>query len=101
MKVDDAELAAFLEREGKLVRVGDGLAVGRVAYERARALVAEEAAREGRIALARFRDLAGISRRPAQLLLERMDADGVTRRVGDDRVLRRKGGAGAPPTGSS
>ena len=26
----------------------------------------------------------------AQLLLERFDADGLTRRVGDDRVLRRK-----------
>ena len=43
----------------------------------------------GRIALARFRDLAGCGRRDAQLLLERLDADGVTRRVGDARVLRR------------
>ena len=43
----------------------------------------------GRITLARFRDLLGISRKPAQLLLERFDADGVTRRVGDERVLRR------------
>ena len=43
----------------------------------------------GRIALARFRDLAGCGRRDAQLLLERLDADGVTRRVGDERVLRR------------
>ena len=40
--------------------------------------------------LGRFRDLLGISRRPAQLLLERLDADGVTRRVGDARVLRRR-----------
>jgi selenocysteine-specific elongation factor len=100
VEVEEPELALFLEREGKLVRVGDGLAVGRDAYDRARSLVVEEATREGRIALARFRDLAGISRRPAQLLLERMDADGITRRVGDERVLRRKGGAGAPPTGS-
>jgi selenocysteine-specific elongation factor len=98
VRVDEPELVAFLEREGRLVRVGDGLAVGREAYERARSLVVEEATREGRIALARFRDLAGISRRPAQLLLERMDADGITRRVGDERVLRRKGGAGAPPS---
>jgi hypothetical protein len=27
----------------------------------------------------------------AQALLERLDADGVTRRVGDERVLRRRG----------
>jgi len=33
--------------------------------------------------------LLNISRKPAQLLLERFDADGLTRRVGDERVLRR------------
>ena len=36
----------------------------------------------------RFRDLLGASRKTAQLLLERFDADGVTRRIGDERVLR-------------
>ena len=45
----------------------------------------------GRITLARFRDLAGVSRKSAQLLLERLDSDGVTRRVGDERVLRKRG----------
>ena len=34
-------------------------------------------------------DLVDLGRRDAQLLLERLDADGVTRRVGDARVLRR------------
>jgi selenocysteine-specific elongation factor len=87
--VDDAELARFLEDEGRLVRVGDGLAVGVAAYEDARRALVEECERAGTITLARFRDLLGISRRPAQLLLERFDADGLTRRVGDERVLRR------------
>ena len=45
----------------------------------------------GRITLARFRDLLGVGRKTAQLLLERFDADGLTRRVGDERVLRRRG----------
>jgi len=45
----------------------------------------------GRITLARFRDLLGVSRKTAQMLLERFDADGVTRRQGDERVLRRRG----------
>ena len=88
-KVEDAELARFLERDGRLVRLGDGYAVSAAAYERARALVVEECERAGRITLARFRDLAGCGRRDAQLLLERLDADGVTRRVGDARVLSR------------
>jgi selenocysteine-specific elongation factor len=89
VKVADAELARFLERNGRLIRLGDGYAVSPAAYERARVLVVEECESAGRIALARFRDLAGCGRRDAQLLLERLDADGVTRRVGDARVLRR------------
>jgi len=87
--VDDPELAAYLEADGRLVRVGDGLAVSAEAYDRARTALVEECERAGRITLARFRDLLEISRRPAQLLLERFDADGLTRRVGDERVLRR------------
>ena len=89
-KVDDRELARHLEAAGALVRLGDGYAVSREAYEQARALVAAECDARGSIALARFRDLAGIGRRDAQLLLERLDADGVTRRAGDARVLRRR-----------
>jgi selenocysteine-specific elongation factor len=87
--VDDAELARYLEGEGRLVRVGDGLAIGAQAYEEARRALVGECERAGKITLARFRDLLGISRRPAQLLLERFDADGLTRRIGDERVLRR------------
>ena len=90
VKVADAELARFLERAGRLVRLGDGYAVSPAAYERARELVVAECAAAGRVTLARFRDLAGCGRRDAQLLLERLDADGVTRRVGDARVLRRR-----------
>ncbi len=90
IKVEDVELARFLEREGKLVRLGDGYAISGAAFERARALVVEECETAGRIALARFRDLAGCGRRDAQLVLERLDADGVTRRVRDERLLRRR-----------
>ncbi|MGE5689147.1 MAG: selenocysteine-specific translation elongation factor [Pseudomonadota bacterium] len=89
-RVGDANLAAFLEDRGVLVRVGDGLALSRAAYDGARDLLVAECERAGTITLARFRDLLGVSRRPAQLLLERFDADGLTRRVGDERVLRRR-----------
>jgi selenocysteine-specific elongation factor len=90
-KADDAELARFLENEGKLVRLGDGYVVSAGAHEVALDLVRAECASAGEITLARFRDLAGVGRRDAQLLLERMDVDGVTRRLGDRRVLRRAG----------
>jgi selenocysteine-specific elongation factor len=89
LRTDDADLARYLERQGRLVRLGDGYAVSPGAYEAARRAVVEECELSGAIRLARFRDLLGISRRPAQLLLQRFDSDGVTRRVGDERVLRR------------
>ena len=40
-KVDDAELARYLETEGRLVRLGDGFAVSAGAYEVARDLVGD------------------------------------------------------------
>jgi selenocysteine-specific elongation factor len=94
IKVEDKELASYLERSGRLVRVGDGLAVGADAFEKARNLLVDECEREGSITLGRFRDLIGAGRKQAQLLLERFDADGLTRRVGDERVLRRKAKSG-------
>ncbi len=85
VRIDDRELAGFLEAQGRLRRVGDGFAVSAELYEQGR----EALQRLAPITLAGFRDALGISRRTAQLLLERYDADGLTRRVGDERVLRR------------
>jgi selenocysteine-specific elongation factor len=84
-KVDDTDLGTYLERTGRLYRVGDGFAVSPELYERGLAAIRELSP----ITIASVRDRLGISRRIAQLLLERYDADGLTRRVGDERVLRR------------
>ena len=88
-KVEDDELVRFLEESGRLVRLGDGHAVGTDAFEVAKDVLVTECRAVGEITLARFRDLVGAGRRDAQLLLERFDADGITRRDGDRRVLRR------------
>jgi selenocysteine-specific elongation factor len=88
-KVEDGELTRYLEARGMLVRLGDGYAIGAESYEQARDLLLGECELAGEITLARFRDLAGVGRRDAQLLLERFDKDGLTRRDGDRRVLRR------------
>ena len=85
VRVDDKDLAAYLEEHGRLRRVGDGLAVSPAIYDRGR-----DALRTlDPITLAAFRDALGVGRRAAQLLLERFDADGVTIRRGDVRTLRR------------
>ena len=86
VKVDDRRLAAFLEQRGTLKRVGDGFAVSAALYDRG----LDELPRLEPITLAGFRDVLGVSRRTAQLLLERYDADGVTLRLGDERKLRRR-----------
>ncbi|HZC75108.1 MAG TPA: SelB C-terminal domain-containing protein, partial [Gaiellaceae bacterium] len=84
VRVEDAQLARFLEDQGRLVRVGHGLAISPAAYEQARGVLVDG------ITLAQFRDALGVGRKTAQLYLERFDADGVTRRAGDTRVLRRR-----------
>jgi selenocysteine-specific elongation factor len=84
VRVENAALGRFLEEQGRLVRVGDGFAISPAAYEQARAVLVDG------ITLAQFRDALGVGRKTAQLYLERFDSDGVTRRVGDARVLRRR-----------
>jgi selenocysteine-specific elongation factor len=88
-KVEDRELAGYLEGAGRLRRVGDGYAVSTELYERGRDLLM----RLDPITIASFRDAAGVGRRTAQLLLERYDADGLTLRRGDVRVIRRARGS--------
>ena len=72
------------------VRLRDGLVLDRAELERARELVIAECEREGTITLARARDVLGTSRKLAQAILERLDSDRVTLRVGDSRRLRRR-----------
>ena len=88
-----AALGAALERGGRIVRFGGDLAYTSEHFARARELVVARCSEHGSIALAELRDDLGASRRIAQALLERLDADGVTRRVEDRRVLRRRASA--------
>src|SRR5262249_16447973 len=67
VKITDQQLARALEQEGGLVRLGADEAIGTAAYERAKAALVEECSAAGKITLARFRDLIGTGRRPAQL----------------------------------
>jgi selenocysteine-specific elongation factor len=85
-----AALSAALERSGEIVRFGGDLAYTSERFAQARERVVERCTAAESIALAELRDDLGASRRIVQGLLERLDADGVTRRVGDRRVLRRR-----------
>jgi selenocysteine-specific elongation factor len=86
-KLGDELLAALLAQH-KLVQVSDGVIFLAATYdemvERSRAYIQAN----GSITVAQFRDLFGTSRKYALGLLEYLDGEGITRRVGDKRVLR-------------
>jgi selenocysteine-specific elongation factor len=72
---------------GALVKVGDAAYRGARVAE-IRALLESALRRDGELTMAAFRDLVGTSRKYAVPLLEWFDANGVTLRTGDVRVLR-------------
>ncbi len=82
------ELVRALAQRGDIVRVSEDVAFTRDGYERAVELVREMISRDGSVTVATLRDAMGASRRPALALLEHLDAQRVTRRLGDRRVLR-------------
>jgi selenocysteine-specific elongation factor len=82
------EVARALAQRGELVRLSEDVAFTRAAYDAAVVLVREMVAAEGSVTVAALRDRMGASRRPVLALLEHLDAERVTRRVGDARVLR-------------
>ena len=82
------ELVRALARKGDIVRVADDIAFTAAAYESAVSLVRELIAANGSVTVAQLRDRMGASRRPVLALLEHLDAERVTRRVGDARILR-------------
>jgi selenocysteine-specific elongation factor len=82
------EVVRALAQRGDLVRVSDDIAFTREAYASAVAMVKELIASTGSVSVAQLRDRMGASRRPVLALLEHLDSERVTRRVGDARLLR-------------
>jgi selenocysteine-specific elongation factor len=82
------DLLAYLADQGRVVPVGEGVVFTKEAYEAMVARVRAHLEREGTVTLAQVRDLFGTSRKYAQALLEHLDEQRITRRVGDERVLR-------------
>ena len=83
------EVVRALAQRGALVRVSEDIAFTEDAYTRAVIMVKELIATNGSVTVAQLRDRMAASRRPTLALLEHLDAERVTRRVGDGRVLFR------------
>jgi selenocysteine-specific elongation factor len=80
-------LAALLE-QGKLVRLSEDVLFLPQTCAAMVERVREHIQQNGSITVAQVRDLFDTSRKYALALLEHLDAKGVTKRVGDERVLR-------------
>lgn len=82
------KLLQMLLREQALVKVTEGLVFHRTALEELKKKLAEHKNAKGeRLPIGAFKDLAGISRKYAIPLLEYLDRQRVTRRVGDERAI--------------
>jgi len=90
LKVDKAraqKIVTLLLRDKLLVKVSEELVFHRSALEELRRLVAAQKARSPKMDVAQFKELTGVSRKYAIPLLEYLDRERVTKRVGDAREI--------------
>ncbi len=82
------KLLQMLLREQKLVKVTEGLVFHRAALDALRGMLeGYKKAQGSRLPIGTFKDLAGVTRKYAIPLLEYLDRERVTRRVGDERAI--------------
>ena len=81
------KVVQLLVKEGVLTRVSESLVVDRAAIDRLVETVRARKATKPTLAIGDFKDLTGLSRKFAVPLLEYLDSQRITRRVGDERVI--------------
>ncbi len=81
------KIVTLLLRDRILLKLGDDLVFHRDALEKLRNLIVAQKPKTPKLNVAVFKDLAGVSRKYAIPLLEYLDREHVTRRVGDERLI--------------
>ena len=76
------ELLALLAEQGRVVRAAQGVVFDAATYERLAGEVTSLLRAQGKVTVAEVRDLLGTSRKYTLALLEHLDDEKVTRRVG-------------------
>ena len=90
LKVDKGraqKIVTLLLRDKILVKISEELVFHRDALLDLRKRLSAEKSKSPKIDVARFKEMAGVSRKYAIPLLEYLDREHVTRRVGDERVI--------------
>ena len=86
-KVRAQKIVTLLLRDRVLVKLSDDLVFHRDALETLRRQIAAQKAKTPKLNVGNFKDLFGVTRKYAIPLLEYLDRERVTRRVGDERVI--------------
>ena len=82
------ELLGVLVDQGKVVRGGDGVIFDAVVYREKAGRIVQHLKDHGNITVAEARTMFNTSRKYILPLLEHMDQQQITRRTGDERILR-------------
>jgi selenocysteine-specific elongation factor len=85
--IPEPDLLSLLIDQGKVVKVAEGIVYNVKAYEEMREKITAQIKAKGKITLGETRDMFNTSRKYAQAVLEYLDREKITKRVGDDRVL--------------
>jgi selenocysteine-specific elongation factor len=86
-KVRAQKLVTLLLRDRVLIKLTDDLVFHQTALQGLRQLMATQKAKTPKIDVATFKDLLGVTRKYAIPLLEYLDQQRITRRVGDERII--------------
>jgi selenocysteine-specific elongation factor len=86
-KVRAQKIVTLLLREGTLIKLSDDLVFHRDALAGLKKNLAQQKGKSDKLDVGRFKDMTGITRKYAIPLLEWLDREHVTRRVGDARVI--------------
>jgi selenocysteine-specific elongation factor len=86
-KIRAQKIVTLLLRDKVLVKISEELVFHQAALLDLRHKIAALKAATPKIDVARFKDLTGVSRKYAIPLLEYLDRERVTRRVGDERMI--------------
>jgi selenocysteine-specific elongation factor len=81
------KLVTLLMRDRVLVKLADDLVFHQSALQGLRQVMATQKTKAPKIDVATFKDLIGVTRKYAIPLLEYLDQQRVTRRVGDERII--------------
>jgi len=78
----------FLIESGEVIEIASDVVLLRESFEHMKSRVTEFVSKNGPATVSQLRQALGSSRRVMVPLLERLDREGFTRRLGDKRCLR-------------